>query len=233
MHVQTLIIVPARCGSKGLVDKNIRDLGGKPLLAWTAEQIAEANLANSFAILSTDSEIYAEIGLQNGLKAPFLRPPECAGDNATAIQVIEHSLAWFVAEHGYAPELTMWLQPTSPFRTSFSILQAANMLIEQQLDSVIGCKAIHRNLTSLFYCDDGFLSALDGSKPTQTTRQQTRPLLTPNGAMYLCKTKQLVDNQSFYPKKTSPLVMNSIQSHDIDTEEDWMIAEAFIKQGLI
>ena len=68
---------------------------------------------------------------------------------------------------------------------------------------------------------------------TQTNRQQIRPLLTPNGAMYLCKTDYLLENKSFYPPQTVPLVMNAIQSLDIDTEEDWAIAEAFIKQGLV
>jgi N-acylneuraminate cytidylyltransferase/CMP-N,N'-diacetyllegionaminic acid synthase len=233
MDFRTLIIVPARSGSKGITDKNIRQLAGRPLLAWTAEAIVKADLQNSLAILSTDAAAYAEIGRQAGLTVPFLRPADCAGDDAGAQQVIEHALNWFQSEFDYFPELLMWLQPTSPFRTSSIIRQAVELLSARQADAVIGCKEIYRDLTSLFRCDDGFLSALNKVQPIQTARQQIKPLLTPNGAMYLCKTNYLLANESFYAEKTVPLIMNTLQSLDIDTEEDWTIAEAFIEQGLV
>ena len=231
--LDTLIIVPARSGSKGLPDKNIRLLAGKPLLAWTAEAILQANLPNSLAILSTDSPAYAEIAQQYGLNAPFLRPAACAGDSASALQVVEHALTWFQNTYAYLPEKTMWLQPTSPFRTAATIQQANDMMAEQQVDAVIGCMAIHRDLTTLFNTEGDFLRPLNKHKPTQTSRQQIEPLLTPNGAMYLCKTAHLLENQSFYPEKTVPMLMNALQSLDIDNELDWLMAEAFIKQGLI
>jgi len=233
MHIQTLIIVPARSGSKGLVDKNIRILGNKPLLAWTAQDIAQANLQNCLAILSTDAENYAQIGRQAGLTVPFLRPSNYAGDCVTAIEVIEHALQWFQSQYAYLPAQIMWLQPTSPFRTSSIIRQAVELFKERQVDAVIGCKEIHRDLTSLFLCENGYLSALNKEKPIQTSRQQVNPLLTPNGAMYLCKTAYLLDHKSFYPVKTLPLIMNGVQSLDIDSQEDWAIAEAFIKQSLV
>ena len=106
-------------------------------------------------------------------------------------------------------------------------------MLSQQIDAVIGCMAIHRDLTTLFKTEAGFLRPLNKHKPTQTTRQQIEPLLTPNGAMYLCKTAYLLKNQSFYPEKTVPLHMNALQSLDIDNELDWLMAEAFIKQGLV
>ena len=232
MNFQPLIIVPARSGSKGLLDKNIRLLANKPLLGWTAEAIFQAGLQDCLAILSTDSEAYAEIGLRVGLNVPFLRPSGCAGDDATALQVIEHALTWFQSKYDYFPMQTMWLQPTSPLRSSTIIQQSLVMMAEQQVDAVIGCKVIQRDLTTLFRYDDGFLTPLSGNEPTQTARQQIKPLLTPNGAMYLCKTAHLLEFQSFYPKKTVPLIMNAVQSLDIDTEEDWAMAEAFILQGL-
>lgn len=229
----TLIIIPARSGSKGLADKNIRVLGGKPLLAWTADAIMQAELPDCLAILSTDAEAYAEIGRRAGLTVPFLRPADCAGDSATALQVIEHALNWFQSAHACLPMQTMWLQPTSPFRSPAIIRQALAMMAEQSVEAVIGCKEIHRDLTTLFRCEDGFLSALNKNQPTQTSRQQIKPLLTPNGAMYLCRTAYLLEHNSFYPEKTVPLLMSAVQSLDIDTEEDWAMAEAFIRQGLV
>lgn len=231
--VRILMIVPARSGSKGVVDKNIKLLGGKPLLQWTADAIDLARLVNSLAILSTDSPQYAEIGKSLGLQVPFLRPVECAGDSASALQVIEHALAWFQNDYGYLPEQTMWLQPTSPFRSAAIIHQAVSILVEQQANAVIGCKEIHRDLTTLFRYEKGYLMPVDSNRPTQTSRQQSKSLLTPNGAMYLCKTKYLLEQKTFYPPRTLPLVMRAIESLDIDTEEDWAMAEAFIKQGLV
>lgn len=231
--IQTFIIIPARSGSRGVVNKNIKSLGGKPLLEWTIEAIAAARLENSLAILSTDSAHYAEIGKNLGIHVPFLRPDECAGDSASALQVIEHALVWFQSEYGYLPEQTMWLQPTSPFRTATIIQQAVLILAERHVEAVIGCKEIYRDLTTLFQHRNGFLTPLDSNRPSQTSRQQSKPLLTPNGAMYLCKTAYLLQQKSFYPPHTVPLLMGAIQSLDIDTEEDWTMAEAFIKQGLV
>ncbi len=231
--IQTFIIIPARSGSKGIVDKNIKLLGGKPLLQWSVEALSGASPENALAILSTDSGHYAEIGKKLGLQVPFLRPGECAGDGASAMQVIEHALGWFQSTYGYLPEQTLWLQPTSPFRSPAIIQQALTMMAEQPIEAVIGCKEIQRDLTTLFRTENGFLSALEKSRPTQSSRQQIQPLLTPNGALYLCKSAPLLERLSFYPPKTVPLAMNAIQSLDIDDEQDWAMAEAFIQQGLV
>lgn len=233
MDIRTLIIVPARSGSKGLPDKNIKALAGKPLLQWSAEVIDAAGLPQSLAILSTDSVQYAELGQRLGLPAPFLRPAAYAGDGATALQVVEHALGWFRDQHGYLPELTLWLQPTSPLRSSASINRAVAMIDEFAVDAVIGCKQIERDLTTLFRQNEqGFLKALDSRQSTQVSRQQIKPLLTPNGALYLCKSKHLLAARSFYPEKTLPLQMDAVQSLDIDTPLDWAMAEAFIEYGL-
>ncbi|WP_020484847.1 acylneuraminate cytidylyltransferase family protein [Methylomonas sp. MK1] len=233
MTIRVLIVVPARSGSKGLADKNIKLLAGRPLLEWTAASIAQAAIPDSFTILSTDSEEYAILGRQAGLCVPFLRPAVYAGDNVAAVSVLEHAVAWFVDHYGYQPDFTMWLQPTSPFRSPAILRQAVAITSDREADSVIGCKEIHRDLTTLFNLEGGFMVPLNTDKPTQTSRQQTEPLLTPNGAMYLCRTDHLLTFKSFYPPKTVPLIMDTVQSLDIDTEEDWAIAEAFIKQGLV
>lgn len=230
--IRTLIIVPARSGSKGIVDKNVRLLAGKPLLVWTADAIRQAGVPDSLAILSTDSDAYAAIGRAAGLAVPFSRSADCSGDAASALQVVEHAVTWFVGAYGYTPERVMWLQPTSPFRPVASLNDAVARLDAGQADAVVGCKTLHRDLTSLFRCDDVFLVPLS-REPTQTSRQQVQPLLTPNGAMYVCKTDRLLAQRSFYPERTMPLVMNAVQSLDIDTEEDWAMAEAFIRQGLV
>lgn len=232
MPIQTLIIIPARSGSKGIPDKNIKLLGDKSLIVWTAQAIQKASPNNYIAILSTDSDHYAKVGCDAGLHAPFIRPTECSNDKASAIAVVEHALQWFKDEYGYLPEQVMWLQPTSPFRSSAIIQQALGMMEQRQADGVVGCKEIHRDLTTLFRTRDGFLTAL-GEDRVQTRRQDVEPLLTPNGAMYLCKTSVLQEKQSFYSERTLPLVMDAIMSLDIDTPTDWAMAEALVTAGLV
>lgn len=232
MLIKTFIIIPARSGSKGIPDKNIKLLAGKPLIAWTAQAIQAAQLENALAILSTDSIRYADVGREVGLLVPFIRPTGYAQDTTSALTVIEHALQWFQQTYHYYPEQVMLLQPTSPFRSATIIRQALAMLQTFQADSVIGCKAIHRDLSTLFKCDDGFLRPLNTEVTTQTRRQDIAPLLTPNGAMYVCKTSVIQEKRSLYAERTLPLVMDEIMSLDIDTETDWAIAEAFVQATL-
>jgi N-acylneuraminate cytidylyltransferase/CMP-N,N'-diacetyllegionaminic acid synthase len=103
----------------------------------------------------------------------------------------------------------------------------------EQVDGVIGCKEIHRDLTTLFKSKNGFLRSLCDDIATQTRRQDIEPLLTPNGAMYLCKTAVLQKKKSFYSERTIPLVMDAVMSLDIDTLTDWTMAEAFVKAKLV
>ncbi|NOT84751.1 MAG: acylneuraminate cytidylyltransferase family protein [Methylococcaceae bacterium] len=232
MLIKTFIIIPARSGSKGIPDKNIKLLGGKPLIAWTAEAIKTAKLDNCLAILSTDSNRYAEVGLATGLAVPFIRPPIYAEDSTSTLAVAEHALQWFEQKYHYLPEQVMLLQPTSPFRAPGMLNQALEMMQTSQADGVIGCKEIHRDLTTLFNLEAGFLRPLS-DKVTQTRRQDIAPLLTPNGALYLCKTAVILEKKSVYAEKTLPLVMDAMMSLDIDTLTDWAMAEAFVQAYLV
>lgn len=232
--IETLIIIPARSGSKGLENKNIRLLAGKPLLAWTIECVLRANIADSLTIVSTDSSEYAEIARQYGAMTPFIRPAQYADDSSSALEVIEHAMDWFKQTHNTLPRQVMWLQPTSPLRSYPIIKEAMQMLLDQQADSIIGCKPIERDLTTLFTLEShGYIRPIDSSQKIQTRRQDIAALLTPNGAMYLARTELLLSRRSFYGDKTLPLVMNALQSIDIDSLLDWQIAEACIKQGLV
>jgi len=225
--IKLLIIVPARSGSKGITDKNIKLLANKPLLYWTAKAINEANLSNSLSILSTDSKQYEEIGAKYGLEVPFLRPSHLCQDETSAIEVIAHSLDWFNHTYQYEPELIMWLQPTSPFRTAKHIKSALTMIQCNNTDSVIACQQIYRDQTTLFNTELGYLVPLAQGK-LQQRRQEVKTLLTPNGLMYLIKTKYFKKSISFYPEKTVPLICDKISSIDIDTEEDWLLTESIM-----
>jgi len=231
--IQTLIVVPARSGSKGIGDKNIKLLGGKPLLAWTIEAIQAAKLENVLPIISTDSEKYAELSRSLGLAAPFLRPEALSIDSASSVDMLLHALDWFVDAYGYLPEQVMMLQPTSPFRSAKIIQQALTMMAATQVDSVIGCKEIYRDLTTLFEEKNGYLVALNPGDNSRARRQDVKPLLTPNGCMYLCKSSFIQERRRFYSENTLPLLTDEFANIDIDTDVDWKIAEACIQAGLL
>lgn len=201
-------------------------------MAWTAHTINTAQLENCLAILSTDSENYAAIGRGVGLPTPFIRPAAIAADNSSSLAVVEQALQWFEQTYAYLPEQVMLLQPTSPFRPTVALKQALDLLQAREADSVIGCKAIERDLTSLYNLDQGFLRPL-GTGQAAVRRQDMASLLTPNGALYLCKTDVILQKKSFYGERALPLEMDAIASLDIDTLIDWAIAEAYVQANLV
>jgi CMP-N,N'-diacetyllegionaminic acid synthase len=226
-----LIVVPARGGSKGLPRKNVRPLGGKPLIAWTADAIRQARLAHAVAVLSTDDEEIAAAGRRCGLAVPFMRPAELATDEATPESVALHALDWAKRDAG-APDAVMLLQPTSPFRPPQAIIDADRLLREHPDNAgVIGVKRIHRTLRTLFRMDRaGRLEALTGDEPLRSRRQEIEPLYTPNGAMYLVRCAALEAGRGFFPPSCRAMVMDAVASLDIDDEHDWRIAEAVAKR---
>ena len=129
-------------------------LGDIPLLGWTAEAVKQSGLSEATCILSTDDEEIADIGRKVGLSVPFMRPSQLARDETTACDVALHALDWMTQATGTRPKSIMLLQPTSPFRSPELILDAVKMLEDPSIDGVIGVKAIHRNLATLYFSDE-------------------------------------------------------------------------------
>ena len=223
MH--TLIVIPARGGSKRLPGKNLRPLAGRTLMEWTALDIAEAGL-DAPCLLTTDNEQIAETGRTLGWLVPFLRPPELATDQALTIDAALHALDWY-AEHHTSPDAVMLVQVTSPLRGSRCLSAACEMLRSRSdADAVVGMREVTAPKSrgtehSYVQGEDGFLrdaGANDGNKPT----------LTPNGAVYLVRERALRASRSFVPPGTLQFIMDATSSIDIDTQDDWERAEAAV-----
>lgn len=228
-----LIIIPARGGSKGLPGKNAKILGGHPLLKWTADAISLSGLKNYQCVLSTDDEEIAEIGSGIGLDVPFIRPTELATDTASAVDTANHAIDWYNAKRDFQPKYLMVLQPTSPFRPPHTIHEAFSLLSENDTDAIVGVKPIHRALGTLFYTDEkNMLAPLERQNKLATRRQDVRTIYTPNGAMYVIKSDILKTQKTFFPKNSKAIIMDQIQSHDIDDPVDWSIATALVNSGL-
>ena len=131
-----LAIIPARGGSKGLSGKNIKELCGKPLIAWSIEQARSCDDIDR-TVVSTDDEDIAGVAKKYGAEVPFMRPAELANDTASTINVISHAINWFKEHEDYQAEYVLLLQPTSPLRTREDIDGAIRILKDKNARAVV------------------------------------------------------------------------------------------------
>lgn len=219
-----LILVPARGGSKRLVNKNVRPLAGCSLIARTADAIAESGL-DAPVLLTTDDDAIAAEGERAGMLVPFRRPAELADDTAPTIDAVLHGLDWFRDEHGNEPDAVMVLQPTSPLRGG-AILRAAvaRLAARPDIDSVVAMTAVGLPANRMY-----FANAKGCAEEISDDRRY--PIYMPNGALYLARTDRVRAELTLYAGTVLPLVLDPARAIDIDTEEDWRLAEALLAAG--
>ena len=225
-----LVIITARGDSKGVPDKNIKLLGGKPLIAYTIEAALGVFPAERI-IVSTDSEKIKQAAEKCGIEVPFLRPAELATDTASSYDVILHAMDQ-ANQLGIIYDTVILLQPTSPFRNAQHIRGALALLREND-DMVVSVKVSEENpYYSLFEENsDGYLSR---SKEGSFTRRQDCPnVFSYNGAIYVMRAESLRKETIGSFKKVRKYVMSDLESLDIDTPLDWKLAELIMKEGLI
>lgn len=224
--MKPIVIIPARGGSKGVPGKNIKNLGGKPLILYTVEA-ARQLFDDRHIIVSTDSEEIKKCVEGTGLNVPFLRPEQLSSDNAGTYEVLLHALN-FVEGIGYFPDTLILLQPTSPFRTSDHIKEALE-LYDESLDMVVSVKETRSNPYFVLFEEDndGFLrKSKDGQ---YTTRQSCPQVWEYNGAIYIINVSSLKKSPLNKFTKIRKYAMKEFPSHDIDTLLDWKIAEWIIE----
>ena len=218
-------VIPARGESKSIPRKNLANLAGKPLLAYTAECALKSRTLTR-VILSTDDTEIAEIGQGYGLEVPFLRPPELAQDQTLIVPVLQHLLKWLEENENYHPDVLVLLQPTSPFRRPQHVDQAVRLLIDNDADTVVSVVQVPHNFVpgSQMQLVDGMLQLNSPDRPV--LRRQEKPVLyARNGPAVLAIRPDLVKAGELYTGRTWPLVMDKICSVDIDSPEDLLIAE--------
>ncbi|OGK77586.1 MAG: hypothetical protein A2X52_20690 [Candidatus Rokubacteria bacterium GWC2_70_16] len=226
-----LILVPARAGSKGLPGKNLKPLGGVPLLGWTARTIAASGVA-ARAVLTTEDPAIAEAGRAFGLETPFLRPAALARDDSEMLDVVEHAVAFMEERAGFAPAAVMLLQPTCPFRRPERLRQALDLLDLPGTEGVIGAARIERGPWLLYrQGEDGLLSPL-APWEERIRRQEASATFTPNGTLYLTTRQSLARHRRLFPPRLRALPTDAVEGIDIDTPEDWALAEAVVSAGL-
>src|SRR3989344_3688893 len=163
--MKILGVITARGGSKSIPRKNIKELAGKPLIAWTIEAVKESGVFDR-VILSTDDDEIAAIGQKFGAEVPFMRPKELAEDSTPHLPVMQHALTWLKDHEGYSPDYTMILPPTAPLREPFHTRDVLDLIIKTNADSVLAVAEIPKQFTpykAMVKGDDGFLRLVTGA----------------------------------------------------------------------
>ena len=223
-------IIPARGGSKGVPNKNIKLLGGKPLLQYTADAALNTTLLTK-VILSTDSKAIAAIGRSLGLEVPFLRPIELATDTTSTLPVLQHAIN-YLQSLGEQYDAVCILQATSPFRPTGFIDKAIQKFISSDCDSLMSVLPVPHEYNPhwIFEPDaKGNLQIATGEKEIIKRRQDLPKAFIRDGSIYITKTNIIMEKNSIYGA-TIGYIESKPENHcNIDTMNDWEIAERKIE----
>jgi N-acylneuraminate cytidylyltransferase len=226
--MRILALITARGGSKRIPGKNIRPLGGKPLIVWSID-VAKDIVGIVDILVSTDDKNILEIAKNAGALVPWSRPPELATDTALSVDVCLHALEWYEKENGRIDGL-MLLQPTSPFRSRKSVLQGIELFSSHDDHRpVIGVSTAKSHPMWCFEIEKGVMRPFIKGGGLYMQSQDLPPAYVVNGAFYLISPEDLREHRSFYKSNGVPLVMEELnEGLDIDTKLDWMIAESVL-----
>jgi N-acylneuraminate cytidylyltransferase len=224
----TLFIIPARGGSKGLPRKNILPLSGKPIICYTIDAARGVSTDENICVTTDDQEI-KQLVEDYGLKVPFIRPVELASDTAGTREVLLHAIDYHKEKLGKKYSIVCLLQPTSPFRTAQHILEAYQFW-NDGLDMVVSVKESKANpYFNLF--EENEIGFLKKSKAGHFIRRQDAPKVWEyNGAIYFINIQTLKVKALAEFNKVQKYPMNEESSHDIDTALDWHLAEVILKR---
>lgn len=223
-------LIPARSGSKGVKNKNIRGINGYPLIAYS---IAAAKLCPKISriIVSTDSEYYADIAKYYGAEVPFLRPEEFATDSSPDIEFVEHAISWFARNEGIVPEYFVHLRPTYPLRKTETVSEAIVKMLENP--KATSLRSAHPADFAPYKWfikgRDGYFRCLfDGMTPDEANqaRQGFPTVYIPDGYVDVLRTSFIVENDLLHGEKVSAFEVPS--GTDVDTPHEMHEIERYM-----
>lgn len=231
MEMNILVVIPARGGSKGIPHKNIKELGGKPLIYYSID-IARQLTSDENICVTTDDDEIIQVVENYGLKVPFKRPDYLATDTCGSNEVIQHAYQ-FYSDQGKYYDTILLLQPTSPFRRVEDV-KGSIALYDDSLDMVVTVKEATVNPYYNCYEDDqnGYLIISKGDGKLER-RQDAPSAYEWNGAVYVINPKRLMEVGLAGLTKVKKYVMDDVHSIDLDTMFDWKVAELIIKEKII
>ena len=225
--IDIVAIIPARSGSKGVPDKNIKLLAGKPLIAYS---IASAQLTDNIqrVIVSTDSERYAEIASEYGAETPFLRPAELSVDSSTDYDVLKHTLDWLQVNEGFQPEYLVYLRPVTPLR-DITIIKSAIERIKMDNDATAlrSIHEMHETAYKTLEIEGGYLKCICSDSfdidAANLPRQKYEKTYKANGYVDIIRSSFVIENEKVFGNRVIAYITPGIT--DIDTLEDFEYLE--------
>ena len=236
---EVLGLIPARAGSKSVPRKNVKTLVGKPLITYTIQEAQKSNYITRL-IVSTDDEETANVAKECGAEVPFIRPIELALDQVTDLPVFQHCLTWLSEKERYEPDIVVHLRPTAPLRTSKDIDRGIELLLSSSgdADAVRSvCQAGEHPLKT-WQVKDGWLvpfvpeNVYGIAESYNQPRQQLPKAFIQNGAVDVVHYKVIMELNSMTGRRVKALVMDPVDSVNIDGPLDWMLAEILMAKRL-
>lgn len=235
--MKILCLIPARSGSEGIPNKNIKIFHGHPLLSWSIRQAQKSSYEMKI-VVSTDSEEYSKIASQYHAEVPFLRPTNISGKYSTDLEVFQHCLMWLKENQEYVPDIVLHLRPTQPCRKISDIDECLRIFIEnyKYYDSLRTVVPSPKSPYKMYTISDNKLNPIFkdlGSlkEPYNQARQLLPDSFIHNGYIDIFKSS-LVSDGTISGEKIYPYIMESSQTIDIDNLKDWDSAEKLFSETL-
>lgn len=230
--MKNIAIIPARSGSKGLKDKNIKLLNEKPLIYYSIIAAQKSNLFDEI-MLSTDSRKYADIAISYKASVPFLRDDALSGDTVSSWDVVKDTLKKYEKKGKIFDTVTL-LQPTSPLRNYEDIINGYDILKEKNANFVVSvCEMDHSPLWSNTLPCDNSMENFIRNDIVKLPRQEIPIYYRINGALYIIKTDYLLNSKDIYSQKSYAYIMPKKRSVDIDDEFDFKLASMIMADDVL
>ncbi len=234
---ESLALIPARGGSKGIPRKNVRNFAGYPLITWSIAAAKQSRLVTR-VIVSTDDEEIASVAREFGAETPFLRPAKFAEDNTTDLPVFEHALAWLAEHENYHPEIVVQLRPTSPIRPRGLVDDAIEVLQNHKdADSVRGVVSAGQNPHKMWRISGengpmkNLLDVPGITEPYNAPRQILPPIYWQTGHIDAIRAETITKGGSMSGGVIYPIIIDSRYTVDIDNLQDWARYEHLVSTG--
>jgi len=232
MNMKIMVIIPARGGSKGIPDKNIVSLGGRPLISYVIEAAKRSGYINRI-IVSTDSDSIAEVSRQYGAETPFMRPSEFAQDDSPVMPALYHAVEWLDKNEGYSADILLMFQPTSPFIQAQQIDKAIEILLSNKdadaVTTVIEVPHVFHPYNVREIKKDGSVVFSMSKEHDLYPTRQLKPKFYAFGNFYVFRYNTLVKQCSLYGQRCLPMIIDPLTAFDINYPSDLTIAEAILK----
>lgn len=222
-NIKILAIIPARAGSKGIKDKNIVDLNGKPLIAYSIDAALKSKYIDK-VVVSTDGELIAKIAKEYGAEVPFIRPKDLASDTAKTIDAVIHCIEE-LKKQGEVYDYMVLLQPTQPLRQSWHIDEAIEIMINKDEEALVSVSKVKDHPILMRTIDENGYAINLLEESSTKRRQDFQVFYKVNGAIYINKINENLNNNTSLNDNKVVYIMDEKYDVDIDEILDLNIAE--------